>query len=78
VLTLLKHIEMCVAEKGPRSLLEMRKHAMWYLKGLPNSAEVRQQINQTEDLDAVRQALQSYADQLSGPANDPRAAAAVA
>jgi nifR3 family TIM-barrel protein len=74
VATLLKHIEACVAEKGPRSLLEMRKHAMWYLKGLPCSAEVRDQINKTEDLGAVRQALLGYADRLAGPL----AAAAVA
>ncbi len=65
VLTLLGHIEACVAEKGPRSLLEMRKHAMWYLKGLPSSAEVRDQINQTEDLGAVRQTLRDYANRLS-------------
>jgi tRNA-dihydrouridine synthase B len=74
VATLLEHIEACVAEKGPRSLVEMRKHAMWYLKGLPHSAEARDQINKTEDLGIVRQALLDYADRLAGPL----AAAAVA
>ena len=74
VATLLGHIEACVAEKGPRSLVEMRKHAMWYLKGLPHSAEARDQINKTEDLGTVRQALLDYADRLAGPL----AAAAVA
>ena len=46
--------------KGPHGLAEMRKHAMWYLKGLPNSAAVRQQINRTLDRDEIMTILDDY------------------
>ncbi|MCK5242856.1 tRNA dihydrouridine synthase DusB [bacterium] len=35
--------------KGERTArLEMRKHTAWYLKGLPNTAEIRRQVNTCE------------------------------
>lgn len=46
---ILRHLDMLIAYKGdyigPR---EMRKHAAWYTKGLPGSAELRFKFNQAE------------------------------
>lgn len=46
---LLLHLDMLIAHKGEYiGLREMRKHAAWYTKGLPHSAELRQHFNQAE------------------------------
>lgn len=46
---ILRHLDMLIEHKGgyigPR---EMRKHATWYTKGLPHSAELRLKFNQAE------------------------------
>lgn len=46
---ILRHLDMLIAHKGdyigPR---EMRKHATWYTRGLPHSAELRLKFNQAE------------------------------
>ncbi|WP_019554931.1 tRNA dihydrouridine synthase DusB [Propionispira raffinosivorans] len=47
---ILRHLDMLIENKGeyigPR---EMRKHATWYTKGLPHSAELRNLFNQAEN-----------------------------
>jgi nifR3 family TIM-barrel protein len=60
VATLKRHVRMTVDERGPKSLLEMRKHAMWYLKGLPDSAELRNRINQAGEPGEVDALLDAY------------------
>ena len=43
-------------EREPRSVVRMRKHACWYLKGLPGAAAARGELNActtVEDFDAV-------------------------
>jgi tRNA-dihydrouridine synthase B len=43
---LLLHLDMLIAEKGERSaILEMRKHAAWYLKGVKGSSALRGKLN---------------------------------
>jgi tRNA-dihydrouridine synthase B len=43
---ILRHAAMLVAEKGEGSaILEMRKHAAWYLKGVRGSAALRGKLN---------------------------------
>jgi tRNA-dihydrouridine synthase B len=43
---ILRHLELLVAEKGERvAVLEMRKHAAWYLKGIKASAGLRGKLN---------------------------------
>lgn len=46
---IIRHLDMLMVLKGdyigPR---EMRKHATWYTKGLPHSAELRDQFNRSE------------------------------
>lgn len=47
-----KHIRMMVEEDGERAgMREARKHAAWYLKGLPNAAKMRQMCSSLETLD---------------------------
>lgn len=45
----LRHLEMLVVHKGEHiGIREMRRHAAWYTKGLPHSAELRLKFNQAE------------------------------
>lgn len=44
-----RHLALQIEQKGDYiGLREMRKHAAWYTKGLPDSAQFRQRINQAE------------------------------
>ena len=42
----------------------MRKHVAWYVKGLPHSARVREQVNQTRTVDEMAELLSTYAAEL--------------
>jgi tRNA-dihydrouridine synthase B len=55
-----RHLAMNAVKGGRHGILEMRKHAMWYFKGLPNSAALREQINKTEDLGAIEALLDGF------------------
>lgn len=45
-----EHFEKLMAFKGEHvGLLEMRKHAAWYLKGIPNTTHVKNSINIEKD-----------------------------
>jgi hypothetical protein len=39
---------------------EMRKHVAWYVKGLPNSARVREQVNRTRTVGEMVELLRAY------------------
>ncbi|MGC5328596.1 tRNA dihydrouridine synthase DusB [Brevibacillus sp. SYSU BS000544] len=59
----LLHADRLIALKGPRvGVLEMRKHAAWYLKGLPGSTHTKNIINQVETEEELRSALLQYVD----------------
>jgi tRNA-dihydrouridine synthase B len=61
----LRHLGMMVASVGPDSAArEMRKHVAWYVKGLPHSARVREQVNHTRSVDEMAQLLRAYLDEL--------------
>ncbi len=52
----LAHFERLVAFKGERiGLNEMRKHAVWYIKGIRNAAQWRDQIMQSKDVQDMYQ-----------------------
>jgi tRNA-dihydrouridine synthase B len=54
----LRHFELLVAYKGEHiGVLEMRKHAAWYLKGIRGGAVVRNAINRATDPDTLRKHL---------------------
>ena len=73
----LRHLRMMVEEFGaPAAAREMRKHLAWYVKGLPHSARVREQVNHTTSTDALAAVLRGYLDELrrqglSGLAPEP-------
>jgi hypothetical protein len=48
----------------------MRKHVAWYVKGLPNSARVREQVNRTRTVEEMADLLRAYLEELErhGPA----------
>ncbi|MPM91693.1 putative tRNA-dihydrouridine synthase [bioreactor metagenome] len=43
------HANAIVKCKGEHAIAQMRKHAAWYIKGMPGAAEIRQQVNACED-----------------------------
>lgn len=56
----LKHFDLLLENKGERTgLLEMRKHAAWYIKGLKNAAKTKNLINHANGIDEFRELLNS-------------------
>jgi len=61
----LRHLAMMVRSVGPDcAAREMRKHVAWYVKGLPNSARVREQVNRTRGVDEMADLLRLYLEEL--------------
>lgn len=57
----LRHYELALKYDGEfKATREMRKHASWYLKGLPGSAEIRNEINTQNDSKKVIEILTEY------------------
>lgn len=62
----LRHYELAIKYDGERKAVrEMRKHASWYLKGMPGSNELRANINTMEESKAVFEALYKYKEELN-------------
>jgi tRNA-dihydrouridine synthase B len=57
-----EHARMAAAyEADPRgAAIEFRKHLGWYVKGLPNSAELRKQLHAVNSLDEVEGIFSAY------------------
>ncbi len=54
------HIERLVAQEGEHmGILQSRKHAAWYIKGMRGSAEGRERINQAKTFAEMQQILHS-------------------
>jgi tRNA-dihydrouridine synthase B len=61
----IRHLGMMVEEFGDAAAArEMRKHLAWYIKGLPHSARVREQVNHTTTTEALTAVLRGYLDTL--------------
>ncbi|SDM39744.1 tRNA-U20-dihydrouridine synthase [Romboutsia lituseburensis DSM 797] len=59
--TAIKHLDLAVKEHGEYiAVREMRKHIAWYLKGLRNSARIRDEINKIESHQEVVNRLNEY------------------
>lgn len=57
----LKHAELLAKYKGEnRGIKEARKHMAWYIKGMPNSGGIKEEIFKASDLDKMRQVLLEY------------------
>jgi tRNA-dihydrouridine synthase B len=58
---LLLHLDMLIAEKGERTaILEMRKHAAWYLKGVRGSSALRGKLNAVSTASGIRSLLAAF------------------
>jgi nifR3 family TIM-barrel protein len=61
----LRHLRMMVADFGEAiATREMRKHVAWYIKGLPRSARVREQVNRTHSTAELAGLLRGYLEEL--------------
>jgi tRNA-dihydrouridine synthase B len=61
----LRHLGMMRDDFGPDvAAREMRKHVAWYVKGLPHSARVREQVNRTRSAEEMAELLTRYLEQL--------------
>lgn len=62
----IRHLEMTCEHKGDNiGVKEMRKHLSWYLKGMKESNEVKNQINKMVDKNKVKEVLLDYRDKFS-------------
>ncbi len=67
----LLHAERLMQFKGERvGVLEMRKHAAWYLKGLPGSTYTKNLINSMETADELRRVLKDYIEWVENRPDD--------
>jgi tRNA-dihydrouridine synthase B len=53
----LEHAKLMDKLKGKQGILEMRKHLCWYVKGLPNAAELRKEFVKVETLSDIKRLL---------------------
>jgi tRNA-dihydrouridine synthase len=61
----LRHLALLADDSGPETAArEMRKHVAWYIKGLPGSARVREQVNRTRSVEEMSELLRSYLERL--------------
>jgi len=61
-----RHLGMLVESAGEAvAAKEMRKHVAWYIKGLPHSAKVREQVNHTRSADEMVVLLRRYLEDLA-------------
>lgn len=56
-----RHFKMLVDDKGEvPALLEIRTHALWYIKGLPGSAKIKNEICQSKSKEEMFDILDNY------------------
>ncbi len=71
----LRHLGLMIDSVGQESAArEMRKHVAWYIKGLPRSAAVREQVNRTRGVDEMAELLRVYLGELARGAFESPAA----
>lgn len=59
------HMERLIDLKGEIiGIKEMRKHAGWYLKGLPNSAGIREMINEVDTKEQMERVLTNFIEEI--------------
>jgi tRNA-dihydrouridine synthase B len=61
IATIIRHLEMLVELKGEHiGVCEMRKHIAWYLKGMPNSAIIKEKVFRLIDKNEILDLLKNY------------------
>ncbi|MBB6455273.1 nifR3 family TIM-barrel protein [Salirhabdus euzebyi] len=59
------HMERLIKLKGEyTAIMEMRKHAAWYLKGIKGNGKVRKRINECETKESLLMILEDYTNEL--------------
>lgn len=53
----LKHARMALSLKGPRAIVELRKHIAWYIRGVPGANALRQRVNAAKSLEELSEIL---------------------
>jgi len=67
-----EHCRLLIADKGEKvGVPESRKHVTWYTRGLPGSADLRNQVNQTKTEAALYDVLDAYLEKLLRGDNFP-------
>ena len=62
----IRHIDLSIYYHGEeKAIREMRKHIIWYIKGIKNCTEVKNAINTTNTRDKMVLILNNYKDLLS-------------
>lgn len=57
----IRHYELAIKYDGEyKAVREMRKHASWYIKGLPRCTDIRNEINVLDDSSKVIEILKQY------------------
>lgn len=60
-----RHFELLLNDSGEKlALLEIRTHALWYIKGLPGSASIKNEICKTKTADEIFKILGEYLKQI--------------
>ncbi len=66
---IIRHLDLSVDFFGEdKAIREMRKHIIWYIKGMKNCTEVKNEITREVHYEAVREMLYAYKKLLSGEA----------
>lgn len=61
----LKHLTyLSEIKNSKQAVLEMRGHIAWYIKGLPNANEIKEQIYKTNNLNDFKEILYNYLKEL--------------
>ncbi|WP_297638665.1 tRNA dihydrouridine synthase DusB [uncultured Clostridium sp.] len=61
----IRHYELALKYDGERKAVrEMRKHASWYIKGLPKCTDIRNEINRLDDSSEVIKRLMEYKEEI--------------
>lgn len=62
----LRHYELAIKYDGEyKSIREMRKHASWYIKGLPRCTDIKNLMNTLDNSEEVLDILRKYKEELS-------------
>lgn len=63
--TIIRHMNMVIGYKGEETgVKEMRKHAAWYLKGLPGCTKIKSDIFKMTDAAAIEALLREYMEHI--------------
>jgi tRNA-dihydrouridine synthase len=58
---ILHHLDLLNEYKNTKvALLEMRSHASWYLKGIPNTANLKQEIFKVKEIAEFKNLIYSF------------------